>query len=82
MSRITREPGSLLHDDRLDAVAGSARYWVEALAQDEAKAAAAAKQEQYKKLMNNPLGDGRKLPGFHGLRNNTPNALSKFQRRF
>ena len=82
MSRITREPGSLLHDDRLDAVAGSARYWVEALAQDEAKAAAAAKQEQYKKLMNNPLGDGRKLPGFHGLHTNTPNALSKFQRRF
>ena len=82
MSRITRDPKSLIHDDRLDAVAGSARYWVEALAQDDLKAVAAAKQEQYRKLMNNPLGEGRKLPGMFGVQDTGPNALSKFQRRF
>ena len=82
LSRLTRDPKSLAHDDRLDAVAGSARYWVEALAQDEQKAAAAAKQEQYRNLMKNPLGDGRPLPGHFGRVVSAPNALAKFQRRF
>ena len=82
LSRLTREPKALIHDDRLDAVAGSARYWVEALAQDELKAVAAAKQEQYNKTMNNPLGEGRKLPGPFGKQFAVPNALTKFQRRF
>lgn len=80
MSRITRDAKSLIHDDRLDAVAGSARYWVEALAQDDQKAAAAAKNEAYKKLITNPLGNGRALP--IGPRQNTPNALNKFQLRY
>ena len=83
MSRITREPKSLIHDDRLDAVAGSARYWVEALAQDEMKAVVAAKDAAYRKLLENPLGEGRKLPTLpFGRGRQEPNALSKFQRRF
>lgn len=78
MSRITRERDALIHDDRLDAVAGSARYWVEALAQDDLKSVARAKQEQYNKLMKNPLGDGRPMPGTFGRQFSEPNALSKF----
>jgi hypothetical protein len=34
MSRVTRERGALLHDDRLDAVAMAVAYWVEAMARD------------------------------------------------
>jgi len=79
LSRITRAKGSLAHDDRLDAVAGSCRYWIDALAQDAAKMAAKAKNDHYKKLMNNPLGNGRPLPNHKGL--TTPNALSKFRRK-
>lgn len=79
LSRLTRAPKSLIHDDRLDAVAGSARYWVGALAQDELKSIAAAKDEAYRKLMANPLGDGRPLPGSFGRHSSAPNALSKFQ---
>lgn len=80
LSRITRDKKSLIHDDRLDAVAGSARNWVEQLAQDDEKARTAAKNEAYRKLMSNPLGDGRKLPGHFGRAFAAPNALSKFQR--
>ena len=66
LARITRERGALIHDDRLDAVAGSARYWVEALSIDNEKAAAAAKNEAYRKMMQDPLGNGRPMPGFRG----------------
>jgi hypothetical protein len=82
MSRITRDAKSLAHEDRLDAVAGSARYWVEALAQDDMKAVTAAKEEQYRKLMTNPLGDGRPLPGPLGRPFNQMSALDKFKPRW
>lgn len=35
MAKISRERGSLIHDDSLDAVAGSVRKWVEMIAVDE-----------------------------------------------
>lgn len=34
LSRITRDRGSLAHDDRLDALAGAVGYWVEQMARD------------------------------------------------
>jgi hypothetical protein len=61
LARITRDRKSLIHEDRLDALAGACRYWVEAVAEDDAKAVKAAKKEMYEKLMKNPLGDGRPL---------------------
>lgn len=79
LSRITRDRGALMHDDRLDAIAGACRYWVDALAQDAAKMAAKAKTEAYKNLIKNPLGNGRPLPGFNGHK--LPNALDKFRRK-
>lgn len=79
IARLTRDKGALMHDDRLDAVAGSCRYWVDSLAQDAAKLAAKIKNENYQKLMNNPLGNGRPVPGFGGFKE--PNALDKFRRR-
>jgi hypothetical protein len=47
---------------------------------DEDKSKAAAKNEAYRKLMSNPLGDGRKLPGTFGKQFRAPNALDKFNR--
>ena len=38
MSRVTKERGSLAHDDRLEAVAGAVYYWVESMARDINKA--------------------------------------------
>lgn len=34
MTRITRDRGSLVHDDRLDCLAGAVRYWVDWMNQD------------------------------------------------
>jgi hypothetical protein len=64
MSRITRDKGALRHDDRLDALAGACRPWVEALKQDEDKVALQAKRNKYHAMMKNPLGDGRPWPGY------------------
>ena len=38
MTRITKDRGSLVHDDRLDALAMAVAYWVDAMAQDRDKA--------------------------------------------
>ena len=34
MSRITRDKGSLQHDDRLDVLAMSCQYWADRIAKD------------------------------------------------
>lgn len=81
MSRITRDPKALIHDDRLDAIAGSARHWVELLAIDDEKSKATSKNQAYRNLMKNPLGDGRPMPGSFGKTFKEPNALSKFNVR-
>lgn len=64
LARITRDKKSLIHEDRLDALAGACRKWSEAVAQDDLKAVAQARKEQYQKMMQNPLGNGRPMPGF------------------
>ena len=79
IARITRDKGALIHDDRLDAVAGSCRYWADQLVQDQDKVAAQIKTENYQKLISNPLGNGRPVPGMNGY--TSPNALSKFRRK-
>ena len=61
MARITKDRKSLIHDDRLDALAGSVSFWIDAISQDDLIAVAKAKQAAYKAMMDNPLGDGRPL---------------------
>ncbi len=57
MARITRDKNCLIHDDRLDALAGAVRYWVEHLAADENQARVAAAQKAYDRMVKNPLGN-------------------------
>ncbi len=83
MTKITRDRGALFHDDRLDAVAGSVRHWVDSLAQDEQKAEYAAQRKSYQELMSNPLGNGRPMPGYksmHGISSTT--AIASLKRRW
>ena len=89
MSRITKDRNSLIHDDRLDALAGSARLWVGTLAKDDEKAVAAAKEAAYRKMMTDPLGDKRRPPAVmqrafgHATTNaGGPNFLNKLRRKF
>jgi hypothetical protein len=45
MTRITRERGSLIKDDRIDALALAVHYWTDAMARDTAKAAEQMRQK-------------------------------------
>lgn len=78
-ARLTRDKGALIHDDRLDACAGSCRYWVDALKQDEEKMAAKIKNENYRKMITDPLGNGRNI--LKHLGGKSPNAMDRFRRK-
>jgi hypothetical protein len=56
IARITRDKNCLIHDDRLDALAGTVRHWVDLLKLDEASVRHAVAQQAYNKQMQNPLG--------------------------
>jgi hypothetical protein len=56
MSRITRDKNCLIHDDRLDALAGAVRYFVDFLAVEAEKSVNKAKQDAYNQMVKNPLG--------------------------
>ena len=76
LSRLTRDKGSLIHDDRLDALAGSVRHWVELLAIDDEKQKAAARDKAYREMMSNPLGNGRPVPNWKGSLHNVANKFN------
>lgn len=60
LTRITRERGALVHDDRLDALAIAVNYWGESMARDNNKAASEIKgmaiDRELKKFMGSILG--------------------------
>lgn len=49
MSHLTRERGSLEHDDKLDAVAMAVEYWAEAMSRDADAAMAERREEKFDK---------------------------------
>lgn len=56
MSNITTDRDSLVHDDRLEAVAGAVRMFKHVLVQDEHKAAEARARANHAEFMRNPMG--------------------------
>ena len=67
MTRITKDRGALLHDDRLDALSMAVQYWVEAAGRDADEAIKDAKQEKLdrdlEKFMEDAVGQSYpKLP--------------------
>lgn len=84
LARITRDRESLTHDDRLDALAGTVRHWVDHLKQDSNKVVQQVKRNNYREMMRDPLGNGRPMPGYSshfGLTSNN-NALRRMRRKF
>lgn len=59
MSRLSRERGALVHDDRLDAVEGAVRHWQAMLAIDQQKAVQAQKDAELQNFLKDPLGHNR-----------------------
>jgi len=60
MTRLTRDRGALVHDDRLDALAIAVAYWTESMARDNNKAAAeimgSAMDKELKNFHKNVFG--------------------------
>lgn len=54
-TKITRDRGALVHDDRLDALAGAIKPLVLALAADQQRAEAKAKEAEYAKWLKDPM---------------------------
>lgn len=52
MTRITRDKGSLKHDDRLDAIAGAVSYWTEHMAMDIEEEIRLRKEEAFEAEIN------------------------------
>jgi len=57
---ITRDKGSLQHDDRLDSLAAAVRYWTTQLGIDQDKQIQAQREREFLEWQKNPLG--RNLP--------------------
>lgn len=56
LTKITRDRGSLVHDDRVDAVAGGVRFFINRLAQDADKRMQQKTQQHMVDFMRNPFG--------------------------
>jgi len=83
IAKITRDRGSLFHDDRIDALAGTVRFWVDSLSQDDAQAAYQMQRKAYEAMMRDPLGNGRSLEGMPGSHNlSQPTVIAALKRRW
>jgi hypothetical protein len=56
MTRITRDRGAIVHDDRLDALAIAVAYWTESMARDNNKAASEIRSSAIDKELKNFMG--------------------------
>jgi hypothetical protein len=56
MTRLTRDRGALIHDDRLDALAIAVAYWTESMARDNNKAASEIKNQHLDKELKRFMG--------------------------
>lgn len=69
LTRITRDKGSLAHDDRLEAVAGAVAYWVEQMTQNTEKAVLDHKEDlldrELENFMEHALGRPRDAGGHY-----------------
>lgn len=55
MTRVTKERGALVHDDRLDALASGVAYWVNRMAIDQGEEIANAREEELMEIVRQTL---------------------------
>ncbi len=56
LSKMTRDKNCLFHDDRVDALEGAVRHWVQMLAIDQNAAIASMRERELREALANPLG--------------------------
>lgn len=59
ISKITRDKGSLVHDDRIDALASACQHWVDALAVDQTKDLHKKREAMQQEFNKDPLNHKR-----------------------
>jgi hypothetical protein len=59
LAKITRERNALTHDDRVDALEGSVRYWQVLIQQDQSHAVAKQRAKEHAASLVDPLGHRR-----------------------
>lgn len=59
LTKITKDRDSLIHDDRVDALAGAVKYYSLMLAIDQTKKLEAMKQAEFQKWLQDPMGRDR-----------------------
>jgi hypothetical protein len=79
LTHITRERGALRHDDRLEALAGACRYWVEQVGRDQDQALEAHREALRDKEIAQFMSAYHKLHGGYRARN--PNSYRLKRRR-
>lgn len=76
IAKITRDPKCLIHDDRLDALAGSVGFWIKQLNQDSSKREAEARAAVLAEKMKDPFNKKR-----YDRPNTSRNSKSVLRRR-
>jgi hypothetical protein len=69
LTHITKDKGSLVHDDRLDALAMAVAYWVEIMGKDDMGAIARHKQERFDRELESYYAEIGKPFGLQGDNN-------------
>lgn len=88
MSRLTRDKGSLKHDDRLEAIAQGCGYLATKIKVDAAKEEAAKIQQQHMQFIQDPMGIFRKAnirrynSDGQPIARSTPNGMGSVMDRF
>jgi hypothetical protein len=79
MTRITKDRGCLVHDDRVDAVEGAVRFVQNLLKVDSAKVIEQQRAREFEEWRRNPVGYTNQVPP--SLRAKTNSAISRFLKR-
>lgn len=77
IANITTDRQSLVHDDRVESLAGAVREFKYVLVQDEHKAAAARKENLYTQFMQDPMGYGNSTNSGRGTRRTIDNRVRR-----
>lgn len=81
LSKITKDRRALAHDDRADALEGSVRHWLQAIAVDQNQAAEKLRAAEYQQWVRDPLQHKRySATGPRGIAGR-PNMLGNMMRR-
>ncbi|BAG70399.1 terminase large subunit [Ralstonia phage RSB1] len=56
IASITRDKNALTHDDRVDALAGAVRHWVQVIGQNQEKAVENLRKREFEEWVKNPKG--------------------------